>query len=99
MSRIAFILGENLPVALQPRENSLVISGQNADIGEGTEEIDATIIGTPTLVQLKPKYLLDYLNRTDVETVRLYVADPLQPIRIQPVGDDASTYIVMPMRG
>lgn len=97
--RIVPILGDFQGVKLTPGERTLTISGQNADLGEGTEEIDSLPTGQPAALYCQARYLLDFLDTVSTEQVQLYVTGPLDPILIQPVGDAGYTYIVMPIRG
>lgn len=97
--RIVPILGDFQGVKLTPGERSLTISGQNGDLGEGTEEIDCLPTGEPAALYCQARYLLDFLDTVSTEQVQLYVTGPLDPILIQPVGDAEYTYIVMPVRG
>jgi DNA polymerase-3 subunit beta len=99
LRRLTPILTEIQSVTFTPTDTSLVVSGRNADLGEGREDLDYTPIGTPASFSLQAKYLLEYLDRVTAETLRLYVTGPLDPILVLPVGDDTYTYIVMPIRG
>ncbi len=99
LRRLTPILTEIQSVTFTPSDTSLVVSGRNADLAEGREDLDYTPIGTPASFSLQAKYLLEYLDRVTAETLRLYVTGPLDPILVLPVGDDTYTYIVMPIRG
>jgi DNA polymerase-3 subunit beta len=99
LRRIAPILAESQDVKLTPGAGTLTLSGRNPDLGDGREDLDCTCSGQPPAFSVQARYLLDYLDRVAVETIRLYVTSPLDPILVQPVNDDHYTYIVMPIRG
>ena len=99
LRRIAPILADGQAVKLTPGPGTLTLSGRNLDLGDGREDLDCTCSGQPTAFSVQAKYLLDYLDRVGVETIRLYVTGPLDPILVQPANDDRYTYIVMPIRG
>ena len=74
------------------------LSQRNPDSGEATDEVDATLNGTPLRIGFNGRYLGEALNVIGGEQVVLQLADPGAPTVLTRTGDDALLVVLMPMR-
>ena len=68
------------------------------DVGQAHETVDATYEGSDLTVAFNPGYLLDGLEVSPGDEVRLETIDSLKPAVIRSVGDDGFLYLLMPVR-
>ncbi len=80
------------------KEDRLVITATNPDIGESKEEIGLDYSGDPLEIGFNPRYFLESLNVIPDETVVLDIFGEKKPCLIR--GDTDTTYmaVVMPMK-
>lgn len=76
-----------------------VLSSQNPEMGEATEDMGVEYGGSEIEVGFNAKYLLDALSAMDHDKVSLLLKDALSPCIISPAGGDGGyKCVVMPMR-
>ena len=68
------------------------------DVGNASEEIDATYSGTEMTVAFNPDYLSAGVDAIDAEEITLSTLDPMKPAVIRAVGRDDYLYLLMPVR-
>ena len=68
------------------------------DVGEASEQLDATYEGEELTVAFNPEYLVDGLEVTPGEQVSLETVDSLKPALIRPIGSEDFLYLLMPVR-
>jgi DNA polymerase-3 subunit beta len=78
----------------------LTITSESPESGEGADELGIAYEGAKTEIGCNARYLQDALGALECESVTLGVSGELDPMVIEPAGDDAwrSTAVVMPMR-
>ena len=71
---------------------------RSQDVGNATEEIDATYDGTEMTVAFNPDYLSAGVDAIEAEEVTLSTMDPMKPAVIRAVGRNDYLYLLMPVR-
>ena len=79
-------------------EMKAVLSAQNPEMGEASEEMAVDYHGEPLEVGFNARYLQDALAQMDEGRVELRLKDALSPCILSPVGDGSYRCVVMPMR-
>ena len=69
-----------------------------AEVGDNEGRVEATVEGDGTTIAFNARYLVDVLQNVDVDQFALELNGPLSPGVFRPVGDDAYTHVVMPVR-
>jgi len=77
-------------------ENKLQISASSAEVGEGSDSIDINYSDTPFEISFNPQFLIEPLMATDVESVRMKVNDPINPVAME--AGEGFLYVIMPIR-
>lgn len=90
--------GITLGVKLDFRRGRLRLSAEDADLGEGHEDLDVAYDGTPLTVGFNARYLVELLDAMACERVRLDLDGELDPAVLRPEGADEYLGVVMPMR-
>lgn len=88
--------GRAVKLALQ--KGILVITSSNPDMGEAHEELDVDYPGEPMEIGFNSKYLLEYLQVMNTETLEMHLKDRLSPGILMGMGQPNHTYVIMPMR-
>ena len=68
------------------------------DVGQAHETLDCTYEGNDLTVAFNPGYLLDGLEVSPGDEVRLETIDALKPAVIRSVGEEGFLYLLMPVR-
>ena len=82
-------------------EGALVrISGSSADNGEANDSVAQQYDGAPITMSFNARYMLDFLNATDGDTISLELKDEVSQALLKAVGTEGYdyTYVLMPMR-
>lgn len=95
--RVGLLAQNNLPVKLQ-LGNELEISAHTPDVGEGQEVIDADYTGVPIVIAFNPQFLYDGVSAIGTDRVLIEVGDGLKPAILKGQGEEAFTYLLMPVR-
>lgn len=95
--RVGLLAQNNLPVKLQ-LGNELEISAHTPDVGEGQEVIDADYTGEPIVIAFNPQFLYDGVSAIGTDRVLIEVGDGLKPAILKGQGEEAFTYLLMPVR-
>ncbi len=96
--RVRLMARENSPVRLTMSDGLLELRAVTLDVGEASEQIDATYSGDELTVAFNPEYLVDGLEVTPGEQVSLETVDSLKPALIRPIGSEDFLYLLMPVR-
>jgi DNA polymerase-3 subunit beta len=89
---------ETRGVKLTFGNGALHIAGDNPDIGEVREELEAEYEGDEVSVGFNPKYVLELLGQMETARVSVELSGELDPGMIKPVDGDEYLGVVMPMR-
>jgi DNA polymerase-3 subunit beta len=85
-------------VKLQLELGRLILSTNNPEVGEASEELVVDYKGEAMSIGFNSRYLMDVLLAMDRETISLELNDALSPCLITEEGDDNYKCVVMPMR-
>lgn len=90
--------GDYNVIKLSFKENSVVISSNNPDIGKACETVPATISGNEVEIAFNVKYIADILKNITSDELIFSLNTPLSPSSVKPIDDESYTYIVTPVR-
>ena len=96
--RVGLLAKDATPVRLAMTGDGLELIAITQDVGQAHETVDATYEGSDLTVAFNPGYLLDGLEVSPGDEVRLETIDSLKPAVIRSVGDDGFLYLLMPVR-
>ena len=85
-------------VKMQLEEGRLVLSTNNPEVGEASEELAVDYKGDGVAIGFNSRYLMDVLSAMDRQTIALELNDALSPCLITEEGDEHYKCVVMPMR-
>jgi len=98
LRRVSLVVTDaNLSISLALSKDSLVISGNSADIGEASEAVDVEYDGPEMTINFNPQFYSEPLKLLDCDKFVMNFTDDLSPVELS--GDDGFIYILMPMRG
>ncbi|APX83794.1 DNA polymerase III subunit beta [Methylorubrum extorquens] len=90
--------GSSRAVKVALEDERIVLTQQNPDTGEATEEADAKFDGAAMQIGFNGKYLFDILTLLDSEHIEARFGDPGAPTLWRRRGDELLTVVLMPMR-
>jgi DNA polymerase-3 subunit beta len=85
-------------VKLELSEGQLLVSSNNPDLGDASDELDIEYAGDAIAVGFNARYLLDALGSLHAKEVRVGLQNDLSPAQLTPANDDDTLAVVMPMR-
>lgn len=99
VDRVSTIASERgRAVKLNLTADKMILSVNNPEGGSATEEIDVSYDADPLEIGFNARYLLDIASQLEGEEAEFMLADPGSPTMIRDTGDEASLYVLMPMR-
>jgi DNA polymerase III subunit beta len=96
--RVRLMARENSPVRLTMSSGQLELRAVTLDVGEASEQLDASYDGDELTVAFNPEYLVDGLEVTPGDEISLETVDSLKPALLRPLGDSDFLYLLMPVR-
>ncbi len=96
--RVRLMARENSPVRLTMTTDQLELRAVTLDVGEASEQLDASYQGDELTVAFNPEYLVDGLEVTPGEQVSLETVDSLKPALLRPLDSEDFLYLLMPVR-
>ena len=97
-----FLLSRLLMDTLQQAKSARLITlgtvTANAEVGDYSGEVEATVEGDGTTIAFNARYLNDVLSYVNADRFALELNGPLSPGVFRPIGDDAYVHVVMPVR-
>ncbi|HMQ01965.1 MAG TPA: DNA polymerase III subunit beta [Candidatus Doudnabacteria bacterium] len=78
--------------------NLVKLFSEAHDLGQGAVEIISKINGESGQLIINYRYLLDYLNNLDTETIVMKIIDSNGPVTFVPENNDKYLYLVMPIK-
>lgn len=85
-------------VKVQLDKDRLVLSTNNPEVGEASEELAVDYKGEAIAIGFNSRYLMDVLTALDRDIIALELNDPLSPCLITEDGNANYKCVVMPMR-
>tara|TARA_B100001167_G_scaffold187906_2_gene150597 strand:+ start:33 stop:605 length:573 start_codon:yes stop_codon:yes gene_type:complete len=98
VQRVRLLARDATPVRLTMTSEGLELVAIAQDVGQAHESLDATYTGNDLTVAFNPEYLLDGLEVSVGDEVRLDTVDALKPAILRSVGDEDFLYLLMPVR-
>jgi DNA polymerase III subunit beta len=98
--RISILSSERYKgIKLEFKEDRVLISANNPDLGEAVEEIEAEYKGKAVAIGFNARYLIDVLGVMAGDgDIEIALKDELSPSIIHKSGDEGYIYVLMPMR-
>ena len=99
VDRVSTISSEkSKSVKIGLREGIMTLSASNTDASSATEELEVSYGGNEMEIGFNARYLLDIAGQVNSELVEFALADQGSPTLVRTPGDDASLFVLMPMR-
>tara|TARA_B100001027_G_scaffold216820_1_gene194518 strand:+ start:1509 stop:2636 length:1128 start_codon:yes stop_codon:yes gene_type:complete len=99
VDRVATLSSERgRAVKLSLKDNSLTLSVTSPEAGTAIEEISVDFKGDDFEIGFNSKYLLDILSQLSGDSVKLLFSEPNSPCLVLDPSDEATLYVLMPMR-
>jgi DNA polymerase III subunit beta len=96
--RVKILARDATPVRLRISADGLQLTAITQDVGNATEELDATATGSDLTVAFNPDYLAAGVEAVDSEQITLSTIDGLKPAVVRGVNGDEYLYLLMPVR-
>lgn len=90
---------QQIRLKIYPQDKLFEIESRNDDIGETTQQIEATLKGDAVEFLLNQRFIMDVLTYLTTDSVVLYANGNGKPLIIKGISDHSFTYLVMPMKG
>jgi DNA polymerase-3 subunit beta len=99
VDRVSTISSEkSKSVKIGLRAGVMTLSASNTDASSATEELEVSYSGNEMEIGFNARYLLDIASQVNSEMVEFAFADQGSPTLVRTPGDDASLFVLMPMR-
>lgn len=96
VSTISSEKSRSVKLRLQP--GILNLSASSTDASSAVEELEVSYDGPEMEIGFNARYLLDIASQVNSETVEFALADQGSPSLVRAPGDEASLFVLMPMR-
>jgi DNA polymerase-3 subunit beta len=99
VDRVSTIASEkSRSVKMGLRSGVLTVSASNTDASSATEELEVSYDGPEMEIGFNARYLLDIAGQVNSDMVEFALADQGSPSLVRAPGDEASLFVLMPMR-
>lgn len=85
-------------IQLKIYKNKMILSSQNADVGNAKDELDIVYDGEPLTLGFNCRYFIETLQVMDCETVEAYINSNSSPCLMKSDEDEGFISIIMPMQ-
>ena len=96
--RVKILAQDSTPVRLTLGGDTVQLTAITQDVGNASEEIDASYDGAEMTVAFNPDYLAAGIDAIDADDVTLATMDPMKPAVLRGAGQDDYLYLLMPVR-
>jgi DNA polymerase-3 subunit beta len=96
--RVKILAKDATPVRLQMGGDTLRLTAITQDVGNASEELDATYEGAELTVAFNPEYFASGVEACSSDSITLSTLDSLKPAVVRGVGNDDYLYLLMPVR-
>ncbi len=96
--RVRILAQESTPVRLSMSADGLELVAITQDVGQAHESVDASYEGKDLTVAFNPQFLLDGLEVSPGDEVRLETSEASKPAILRSIGDEQFLYLLMPVR-
>jgi DNA polymerase-3 subunit beta len=80
------------------KNDNVVITSNNPDIGKACETVAASVTGNELEIAFNAKYITDILKNISSDKLVFSLNTPLSPACVQPIDDPSYIYIITPVR-
>ena len=99
VDRVSTIASEkSRSVKMGLRSGVLTLSVSNTDASSATEELEVSYDGPEMEIGFNARYLLDIAGQVNSDMIEFALADQGSPSLVRAPGDEASLFVLMPMR-
>jgi len=99
VDRVATVSAErSRSVKLSLESDRVVLTVNHAETGHGVEEVEGEYGGDPMEIGFNARYLLDVFQQIDGDEILFDFNDPASPALVRDPADEASRYVLMPLR-
>ena len=99
VDRVSTIASEKVAVGQNGSKSGvLTLSASNTDASSATEELEVSYDGPEMEIGFNARYLLDIAGQVNSDMVEFALADQGSPSLVRAPGDEASLFVLMPMR-
>ena len=85
-------------VKLAINKDTVQLSVNSANSGEGNEKINAKFTSENLQISFNSKYLIDIASEVEDKNLKLNLKDSISPVLIEDASDKNSYYVIMPMK-
>ena len=96
--RVRILAQEATPIRLSMSSDGLELVAITQDVGQARETVDAEYTGEDLTVAFNPQFLLDGLEVSPGDEVRLETSEASRPAVLRSIGDEQFLYLLMPVR-
>ncbi len=96
--RIRHLAQRNAPLRLAFSAGELTVSAETPEIGDASEAMPCAFEGEELVIAFNPQFFLEGVESIETEELVLRLTSPLRPGLLQQAGDEAFSYLVMPIR-
>jgi DNA polymerase-3 subunit beta len=98
LKRVSLVAARTSPIRLTFEAGSLLLEAGAGEEAQASEQLEVEFVGEPLTIAFNPTFLLDGLGVLDAPVARLAFTDPKRPAVLTGDGDDAYSYLLMPVR-
>ena len=99
VDRVSTIASEkSRSVKMGLKSGVLTLSASNTDASSATEELEVSYDGPEMEIGFNARYLLDIAGQVNSDMIEFALADQGSPSLVRAPGDEASLFVLMPMR-
>lgn len=98
LRRVKILAQDSTPVRLGLGGDTVTLTAITTDVGNASEQVDASYEGTEMVIAFNPEYLASGIDAVEGDEVTLSVLDPMKPAVLRGVGHDDYLYLLMPVR-
>ena len=99
VDRVSTVASEkSRAVKMGLKSGVLTLSASNTDASSATEELEVSYDGPEMEIGFNARYLLDIAGQVNSDLVEFALADQGSPSLVRAPGDEASLFVLMPMR-
>ena len=96
--RVKILARDATPVRLQISADGLKLTAITQDVGNASEDLDASAVGADLTVAFNPDYLAAGVEALDTQQITLSTIDGLKPAVVRGVDSSDYLYLLMPVR-
>lgn len=96
--RVKLMAREATPVRLSMTNDGLELIAITQDVGQASEQVDASYEGSDLTVAFNPEYLLEGVDVASGDEVTLETTDAQKPAVLRGSGGSSFLYLLMPVR-